>query len=225
MKKLYYYLFLISFNLFAISCEDLFNPDENPNELNGNVDIPYSKVDNTFWSSISIDGKYIDVGDSCYISKNDNGIVTLKIQANIKDFPQLKDLVSLIPDDVIDSEGYIRKEFKMKITDEGIQDYFNKDGKPHTIVKYDCKVGDKYILKKSDGTTITREVIGKSTEDDFPYGFYYIKTITIAQDSRIPGVRKITYKANHKFGLVYFAVEMEDDTIIKSWVFSKENIK
>lgn len=221
MKKYSLYLLFAFFSLFLTSCDELFDLSEEPNELNGDVDIAYSEEGNTFWSSISIDNKFLPVEDSCIIKKNDNGIATFKLKIDISDYPQLKDLANMIPVDVIDDKGIVEAEFKMKITSEGIQDYFNKDGKAHTLVKYDCKVGDKYQIKKSDGTTITRKVVEKSTTDDFPYGFYYIKVITVEQDSRIPGVKKILFRANHKFGLVHVEFQMEDDSIVESYVFSK----
>jgi hypothetical protein len=220
MKKLAYLFIILSFSLFATSCDGLFNPDEGPNELSGNVNIPISEENNTFWSSITIGDKYIDLQEDCYVKKNDNGIVTIKIKANIKDYPELREFIDMIPANIADNNGNIETEFKMKMTSEGIQDYFNKDGKAHTIVKYDCKVGDKYELKKSDGTTITRTVTAKSTENDFQYGLMSIKTITIEQDSRIPGVKKIVMKANHKFGLVHVEFQMEDGTTAKTNVFT-----
>jgi hypothetical protein len=108
---------------------------------------------------------------------------------------------------------------KYKITSEGIQDYANLDTEPFTMVKYDCKVGDTYKLKKSDGKTITRTVTAKSETDDFSWGFLLIKTITVEQDSRIPGISKIVYRFNHKFGLVYAEVVAEDGSKVSSLFF------
>ena len=89
----------------------------------------------------------------------------------------------LIPANLKDMSGKINTEVKFKSTSAGIQDYFNKDQKLHTLVKYDCKVGDQYQLKKSDGAIITRTV--KAVNDDFPYGsFLMAKTTLIEQDSR-----------------------------------------
>ena len=83
------------------------------------------------------------------------------------------------------------------------------------------KILDKYIIKKSDGTFITREVIQRSEKDDYPYGFYDIKVITVEQDSRIPGVSKILYRVNHKFGIVNVEFKMEDGSTNNSYIFSK----
>ncbi len=141
---------------------------------------------------------------------------------NIKDSSQkLKQMLDLIPVQLADNNGQIETEFKMKVTSEGIQDYFNKDNKAHTLVRYNCKVGDKYELTKSNGMTITRTVTAISTENDFDYGLMQIKTITIEQDSRIPGVKKIVFKANHKFGLVHVSFEMEDGTKAGTYVYTK----
>jgi hypothetical protein len=38
----------------------------------------------------------------------------------------------------------------------------------------------------------------------------YIKTIEVEQDSRLPGIEKIVYRFNHKFGLVYATAHAED---------------
>lgn len=75
-------------------------------------------------------------------------------------------------------------------------------------------------MSKSDGKTITRTVTARSDVDDFPYGFYYIKTITIEQDSRIPGIQKFVYRANHKFGIVYLEIYLEDGSKVSSYIFA-----
>jgi hypothetical protein len=150
------------------------------------------------------------------VTKNDNGIATIHSNVKTKDLPQLQPYLSLLPPSAFDSSGNINTDFKLKITTDGIQDYFNKDGKAHTIVKYNCNVGDKYQLTKSDGTTITRTVTGKDTADVFPWGLYLIKTITVEQDSRIPGVKKIIMKANHKFGFVFISFVMDDNSVVSS---------
>ena len=85
------------------------------------------------------------------------------------------------------------------------------------IVNYSSSVGDKYVLTKSDGTTITRTVTANSTVDDYPVmgGTMLIKTMTVEQDSRIPGVNKIVYITNHKYALVAIVIYMNDGTSTK----------
>ncbi|MCS7054348.1 MAG: hypothetical protein NZM09_11535 [Ignavibacterium sp.] len=193
------------------------NPD--PNVLGGDPNVEFTQVNSTFALDVKIDNNVIDLGENIKVISNNNGLATIKINANVNQSPKLKQLLDRIPANIYDSQGNIDVTTQFKATSEGIQDYFNKDGKAHTLVKYNAKVGDKYILKKSDGTTITRTVTARSEDNDFPYGFYMIKTITVEQDSRIPGIRKFIFKANHKFGIVHVEALLEDGSKISSYIF------
>jgi hypothetical protein len=143
----------------------------------------------------------------------------MDVVADLMNYPELAKFNDLIPAVYKDQQGRLNTQMKYKITSEGIQDYANLDTEPFTMVKYDCKVGDTYKLKKSDGKTITRTVTAKSETDDFSWGFLLIKTITVEQDSRIPGISKIVYRFNHKFGLVYAEVVAEDGSKVSSLFF------
>jgi hypothetical protein len=59
-------------------------------------------------------------------------------------------------------------------------------------------------------------VVSKTGVDDYPYGMYLIKTIqvesTVSEASRISGINRITYIANHRFGMVGVKVDFEDGT-------------
>jgi len=154
MNKFFLFFMSISLSLVLYSCNLIDN--EGPNELGGNTDIPIAQVGNTFWVSTKINGTSYDLKDTIEITKNDAGVAIIHVKATIPDDPKLKQYASYLPAFVFDENGNIDTEFKMKMTSEGIQDYFNKDQKPHTMVKYDCKVGDKYQLTKSNGKTITR---------------------------------------------------------------------
>ena len=145
---------------------------------------------------------------SATVTSNVNGVITADIKATL---PKNNSLVNLIPANLKDASG------KYKNTSEGILDYTNKDGKPFVIVNYSSSVGDKYVLTKSDGTTITRTVTANSTVDDYPVmgGTMLIKTMTVEQDSRIPGVNKIVYITNHKYALVAIVIYMNDGTSTK----------
>ncbi len=185
--------------------------------IGGNTDLTMNAVGNEFYGSVKIGDNYFETNESIKVTKSEDGILTLSIQA---DLPSSSPLTQLIPASMKDANGKLNTEMKFKNTSEGILDYTNKDGSPFVIVKYDSKVGDKYILKKEDGTTITRTVVGKSTVDEYPYGFYNIKVMTVEQDSRIPGVKKILYRANHKFGLVEIEIVMEDGTSTRMYTYS-----
>jgi len=100
----------------------------------------------------------------------------------------------------------------MKFTKDGIQDYLNAAGKSFTIGRFDAKVGDKYTYESANGGTLTRTVTARSEEDEYPYGFYYIKTITIEEQGRDPAIKKIEYRLNHRFGLVSVWFTLQDGT-------------
>lgn len=209
MKKLPLFC-LLALILVLTSCEKLFPKKEDDGTLNGNADIPLNKTGNTFTSTVSANGSFSNVTTTASISKNDAGVATVRIIANIKNYSELTFIKNLIPAKYITSQGNLDAEGKVKVTDEGFLDYTNADGKPFVMVRYDANVGDTYTLTKSDGKTITRTVTQKSTTDDFSYGLMLIKTITVEQDSRIPGIKKIIYKFNHKFGIVYAEAVAQD---------------
>lgn len=177
--------------------------------IGGDTDIPLNTIGNTFGTTVNINGEYFDPNEDITLISNDNGVITLKVKANL---PPGNPLADLIPAEYKDAEGNLDCNIRFTNTSEGIMDYFNLDQESFVLVRYDAKVGDTYKLKKSNGVTITREVTYKSTDDDFPYGFMYIKVIDVEQDSRIPGVSKIVYHTNHKFGLAGVEIFMEDGT-------------
>lgn len=191
-----------------VSCNLLDNSKISSTDVGGDTNLTMNTVGTSFNTYVTLGSTSFNANSSIVVTKNDNGVVSLKVRATIP----TSNYASLIPANLKDASGKLNIDVKYKNTSEGILDYTNKDGKPFVIVNYSSSVGDKYVLTKSDGTTITRTVTGKSDVDDFPYGMMLIKTMTVEQDSRIPGIRKIEYKANHKFGLVQVKVFFEDGT-------------
>lgn len=218
MKRLF--ALMTGMALLAFSSCDLFDElTEGDNDLNGETNIPLNQTGNTFSTSGSVNGNYVNVNSSITISESKDGVCKMDVVADLMNYPELAKFNDLIPAVYKDQQGRLNTQMKYKITSEGIQDYANLDTEPFTMVKYDCKVGDTYKLKKSDGKTITRTVTAKSETDDFSWGFLLIKTITVEQDSRIPGISKIVYRFNHKFGLVYAEVVAEDGSKVSSLFF------
>lgn len=207
MKKLLLFCILAGM-LYMYSC--IKPGKEDDSTLNGSTDIPVSKSGNTFSSYISANGQSTNASASASITKNDAGVATVHVTANIKNASGLTFIRNLIPVKYFDAQGNVLLDGKVKATDEGLLDYTNADGKPFVMVRYDCSVGDTYKLTKADGKIITRTVTQKSTTDDYYYGMMLIKTITVEQDSRIPGISKIIYKFNHKFGIVYVEAVAQD---------------
>lgn len=200
-----YFIPILSAMILFASCEKLGLGKKNDSStLGGSTDIPLNTVGNTFSNYVNVNGT--GYSGTITISKVEDGIATVDFKAAIPSgYPILENIKPKYIQD-----GQLVCQGKFKMTDEGIMDYNNIDHKPFVLVKYDAEVGDKYTLEKSDGKTIVREVVRKSTEDDFYYGFLLIKTVDVEQSSNIPGVEKITYFTNHKFGLVAVRVTMED---------------
>jgi hypothetical protein len=209
MKRIFFLLPLLA--LFS-SCDLLSDSKISSDSIGGDTNLSM----NTVGTKVSTN---VQVGSTLYpasatVTSNVDGVITLDVKANL---PKNNTLVNLIPANLKDANGNLSTTGKYKNTSEGILDYTNKDGKPFVIVNYSSKVGDKYVLTKSDGTTITRTVTGSTTVDDYPVmgGSMLIKTMTVEQDSRIPGVNKIVYITNHKYALVAVVIYMNDGTSTK----------
>jgi len=132
-------------------------------------------------------------------------------------------LLSIVQD--LDVEGLqvngdrVTYELKARITSKGIQNVSHDQSKSLTLVDYDAKVGDSYKGKISFGE-VTRNVTKVSSEDDFLWGFMYIKTIEVEERNQIPGVSKVVYYTNHRFGLVGADVYYEDGSKMMTYVYS-----
>ncbi|HBL77998.1 MAG: hypothetical protein A2W90_01170 [Bacteroidetes bacterium GWF2_42_66] len=200
-------ILLLAVIFFATSCDWLVFDKDSSDSISGTTDIPMNTVGNTFSSSIKINGSYQNISGTIAITAVTDGVATVKFQFPI---PSSLTFLQQIKPKYKDASGNLNCECKFKITDKGILDYNNIDHEPFVLVKYDAKVGDKYTLEKSDGKTIVREVVRKSTDDDFYWGGMIIKTVDVEQSSNIPGVEKIAYFTNHKFGIVAVRAYMED---------------
>lgn len=185
------------------------------------------------------------IKDSIIITKNVNGIVTFKgkfttNETALKSIDTMLGTASLpevLKHQIVDT--YLEKygatidtsdhynlrldvEFKLKITSEGIQDFIYSDGnesKPFTIVKYSSNVGDKYEYTAKNGVKIVREVVQKNPTEDWNLSFWTIKTIRVEEKTENdPVIKKMTYIANHKFGLVGVIIELKDGKIIETQI-------
>jgi len=145
---------------------------------------------------------------SAKVTDLSNGVSKIEYMCDITD-SKLRSMAEYIPGatfvgDKISAGGQV------KMTDKGIMNVYDEGNL--ILVKYDAKVGDEYSLKRGSNT-VTRTVTAKSTEDDYFWGWMMIKTIDVEETGRgIPGVSKIEYHTNHKFGLVGVKVHFEDGT-------------
>jgi len=132
----------------------------------------------------------------------------------------IKNIISGLPGVTVSGNNVTVTGFKYKQTTEGIESYFELG--PGIIVDYSSSVGDTYPV---GDTGRTRTVVSKSTTDDYSYGFYNIKVMKVEEP--IPatkstsglGVNKVTYWANHKFGLVGVQYDFVDGTTAKFPVY------
>lgn len=200
------------------SCEKLFNKDDS-STLTGDTNVDFAQTGTTFVSSVKVGENWSNADLDAEIIENTDGVATIKVTGNLANTADLAPLKNLIPSEFFDGNGNLNIEGRFKATDKGMLDYTNADGEPFVMVKYDAKVGDKYILEKADGTEITRTVTAKSTDDDFAWGFMLIKTITVEQDSRVPGIQKFVYRFNHKFGLVNVEAVADDGSKTSMTIF------
>jgi hypothetical protein len=209
MKKIISFLPLFA---LLISCDLLNDSKISSTEVGGDTNLTMNTVGTKTTTNVQVGTTSYPA--SATVTSNVGGVITVDLKATL---PKNNALVNLIPASMKDASGNLSTTSKYKNTSEGILDYTNKDGKPFVIVNYSSNVGDKYTLTKSDGTTITRTVTGKTEVDDYPVmgGFMFIKTMTIEQDSRIPGVNKIVYITNHKYALVAVVIYMNDGTSTK----------
>lgn len=223
MKKIIAFsLFLF---VFMVGCED--DAVRGPNELGGETNIPLTKVGNTYSVSVTLGGTYLDIDlDTAYISKNENGIVTVKLKADISTVDSI--LRSIIPARFLDLNGNIDAEVYFKATSEGIQDFYYSDqdfSKAFTILKYDMGVGTSWSFTTSDGKTINRSVTEKTGLDDWPFGFMYIKTTKVEESNPgIEGVSKVIFRANHRFGLIYVEYVLLNGVSVKLYLYPQADL-
>ncbi len=236
MKK-YIFAIALAFGIMAfVSCSDDSSTD--PNVLDGNTDLEATKVGSEFGIYLEIEGDtkgvLNNVEDSVVVTKRENGITTLSAKFVVSESTMI-DVDTLLGTeelseatkreivnhflkrfdaqlDTTDKERItVTTEIKVKATDKGIQDFVYSKGntnKPFTLIKYDDGVGDKYTFTADDGTEYTREIVSKSTEDEYPLGFFYIKVTKVDETQpNDPLLKKISYYTNHKFGLV--GIELE----------------
>lgn len=238
---------LIVFLIFLFSCETTVGP----NEIGGNTDLELTEIGNEFGlyfelRNLNIDGlDGSELKDSIAISENNNGIVRFRgyISTNIETVNKIdtflgtqnlpknsKDLVLEaykqkygINYDTLDQNNLkLIIDTKLKITSEGIQDFFHAKGdetKPFTIVKYSSNVGDKYEFTNTEGKKIVRTVIQKNPDEDWDIAFWRVKTIRVEEELiDDPLADKVIYVCNHKFGLVGLIIHLKNGKILDTTV-------
>jgi hypothetical protein len=194
--------------------------DKSPSDLGGDTQIPLTEIGSKTTVYVEL-GDLELPGEIEVINRDGDGIVTYKATIDYSGFPQAGLIDDLVNDEYQDGPGKIKANFQMKITSEGYMDYFLQGGVPWIVVRYDDPVGTKYKATQSDGTVLTRTITEKTGVDDFPFSFWYIKTIKVEQEMAAddPIAKKLIYRANHKFGLVYVELELLNGEKLKLSLF------
>jgi hypothetical protein len=220
---------LISLGLF--SCDDS-GSSSSPNSVGGSSDLAQNKTGaswgvylkssadvgnilNSVVDSVSVsafDGNNVSVRalfivDTVFTKKLDTLLGSYIVNSSVKNeyIKYYADIYNVKIDTSDKRQIRILSEYKYKNTSEGVQDFIFSKGdtkQPFTIVKYSSSIGDKYTFTTASGVKVERTVVSKATKEDYALGQINIKTIRIDEVKEDPLIQKITYIANHKFGLV-----------------------
>ena len=204
-----YIIYFLALSFLIISCQDDNLTVEGNQSPMGEVG---SKVTSSFQTIMGVSNFSASV-----ISLTD-GISTFSASATVSN-EAIKNVLSNIPGVTVNGDQITADGFKFKITTEGIESVEGMgDG---VIVNYGAKVGDTFPIKSMGHS---RKVIYRSADDDYDYGFFQIKVVEIEVDSKMPGIDKINYWANHKFGIVGIQFKFDDGSVAKFPVyFNTEN--
>lgn len=213
MKKILTLILCSSIGFFCLSCEKT-QDEEDASELNGDQS-PMGEVGATVSSSSA---EIAGVSDfSAVVTKLEGGVSSYTASARVTN-TFIKNMVASFPGVMINGDNVTIADMKIQQTKEGIKCITGPGA--GVLVKYDSEVGDTYPV---GNTGKERKVVSKTGVDDYPYGFYLIKTIQVETtpiDMKSGGVEKITYIANHKFGMVGVKVDFDDASNVTFPVYS-----
>lgn len=212
IKKMKTLQFTSLFLLIGLTSCDLFDSSQTNPKMGGSQSV-IGDVGNTFTIGSTSGAN----GFKAEVKSLEDGVSTITGSVNVTD-PAILEMLKSIPDLTV-SGNSVSATKKYRITDEGIQSVYPEGN--FTMVKYDDKVGDAYSIK-INGEKRTRELEYKSTTDDYGWGFMDIKVMKVGETGRkIPGVSKLEYILNHKFGMVGFKAYFEDGSSKEVRFFSK----
>lgn len=204
----FFFILLISIQIILNCSCNLIDGDDSL----GGAQSPIGAVDNKFDIS-TVTGIS---NANAKITKLDKDVSTITYTCTVDNQNWLS-LAQYIPGTVVDGKN-VTSTGKVILTTEGIMNVYDEGNL--ILVKYDAKVGDSWSLKRGS-KRITRTVTKKSETDDYAWGWLLIKTMTVEETGReVPGVSKVVYETNHRFGLVAVTVFFEDDTSKKVSIFS-----
>ena len=236
--------------LFVFTFSSCSDTSTSPNDIGGDVNLDLTTPGSKFPVSMSIDGVYDphfeSFDDSTVVLSRDNGIVSFKgvyafDSAFIKAVDTLLGLQALPASLKLQAiDGYLKRygavldttdknhmkitaNFKVKITSDGIAEFFSSKGdvsRARTVIKYDWNVGDSYTFTDDYGVEIKRTVVSKSVVDDYQVAFWKLKVIQVDQTmTNDPLISSIRFVGNHKYGLVGIKVTSKNGKTMNLTVF------
>ncbi|MFA5783044.1 MAG: hypothetical protein WC868_12330 [Bacteroidales bacterium] len=210
MKKLFTLILSITLIVLCFSCkkdkkETTTTPPSGTVSIDGQQS-PMGVVGTTVSSSSGVIAGVSS--SSASVIALDNGVSTYTGSAIVTN-PAIINLLSNIPEITINGDTVSTNSAKFRSTVEGIESCSGPG--QGILVKYSSAVGDTYPI---NSTGEVRTVVSKSTTDDYSYGYMLIKVMQVEANPiyKSLGVTKITYIANHKFGLVGIKVNFDDGT-------------
>lgn len=219
MKKMLVLSLSVTILFTCFSCEKLLKKDD-PSSLAGDPSPMAAAGVKVESSSVAIAGVS---NFTATVTSLKDGISTYSGSAIITN-SLLKNMVANFPGVTITGNTVSITNMQMQQTTDGIKCLTGPGA--GVIVKYDSKVGDTYPIGETGNV---RKVVSKTGADDYPYGMLLIKTIQVETNPNnlksTAGVSKITYVANHKFGLVGVKVAFDDGTSTTFPVYSSTQNK
>ena len=213
MKKITACLLTISALLIFTSC-DLLKKDDT-SKLTGGA-APIGAVGVTFsTSSVAIAG----VSNFSATTTSQQGDLSTYNAQFASTNAVIKNLAMNLPWVTVNGNTVNGNGIQFRNTIDGIE--LKTGPSAGVLVNYNSNVGDTYAI---GSTGAVRTVVSKTGVDDYPYGMLYLKVVKVEEVpsylKSTTGIRKITYIANHKYGLVGFMVTMDDGTTTTFPVYS-----
>lgn len=155
--------------------------------------------------------------ENMVVTSYENDVSTIRYTGTVEN-PLLLELLKAMPD--VQVEGnQVSCERQYRITTNGFQNVY-EDGYL-TFMNYKANVGDTYAMKRN-GRELKRVVTKVSKEDKYEYAFFLIKTVHVEETGRgLPGVSKVEYVGNHRFGMVGLKLYYEDGSTQNITIFAQ----
>lgn len=143
------------------------------------------------------------------VTTTSDGISVITATATVTN-PVIKNFITNLPGVTFNGDVATVTDVKIKSTSEGFESIKGFD--PGIIVKYSSQVGDKYYTKSGNERTVT----AVSTTNDYYWDGMNIKVIKVEENIQAKnGLSKVTYWANHKWGMVGLELKFTDGTTAK----------